>query len=176
MSGEPVGGDVLEDDLRPGAHDGQRLQGSAERGRGFLPVPFPASIPGAGQADTCVVVSDGRMTLDGWDATPPPCRTFALSSAKGADRNFLAALAERGGGRHVDLSSVTPDAALARLTAAGTPGFSLKADDGQAGTHEENDTQSPSAHEAHVFARGGRVSTLRTRLIEALQYHLQSFA
>lgn len=90
---------------------------------------------GAGQADTCILVSDGRMTLDGWNATPPPCRTFALSSAKGADRNFLAALAERGGGRHVDLSSVTPDAALARLTAAGTPGFTLKADDGQSVDH-----------------------------------------
>ena len=32
-------------------------------------------------------------------AAPPPCRTFALSSGKGADRAFLAVLAERGGGR-----------------------------------------------------------------------------
>jgi len=90
---------------------------------------------GKGQADTCILVSDGRMTLDGWSATPPPCRTFALSTAKGADRNFLAALAERGGGRHVDLTAVDADAALARLTSAGAPGFTLKTDDGQAVEH-----------------------------------------
>ncbi len=53
---------------------------------------------GASQADTCILVSDGRMTVDGWSAKPPPCRTLALSSAKDADRNLLSVLAERGGG------------------------------------------------------------------------------
>ena len=87
---------------------------------------------GTGTADTCILASDGRMTLDGWDAAPPPCRTFALSSAKGADRGFLSVLAERGGGRHVDLSAIDAQAALARLTAAGPPAFKLTTDDGQA--------------------------------------------
>ena len=86
---------------------------------------------GTGTADTCILASDGRMTLDGWDAAPPPCRTFALSSAKGADRSLLSVLAERGGGRHVDLSAIDAQAALARLTAAGPPTFKLTTDDGQ---------------------------------------------
>ncbi|EJL34868.1 Vault protein inter-alpha-trypsin [Caulobacter sp. AP07] len=90
---------------------------------------------GNGQADTCILVSDGRMTVDSWIAQPPPCRTLTLSSAKDADRNFLSVLAERGGGRHVDLSALDPEAALARLTSAGPPLFTLAADDGQAVEH-----------------------------------------
>ena len=90
---------------------------------------------GTGTADTCILASDGRMTLDGWDAAPPPCRTFTLSSAKGADRSFLSVLAERGGGAHVDLSAIDAQAALARLTAAGPPAFKLTTDDGQAVEH-----------------------------------------
>lgn len=87
---------------------------------------------GEGKADTCILVSDGRMTLDGWSAKPPPCRTLALSSAKDADRNFLSVLAARGGGPHVDLSAIGPEAALARLTSGGPPAFTLTTDDGQA--------------------------------------------
>jgi hypothetical protein len=87
---------------------------------------------GDGRADTCILVSDGRMTIDGWAAEPPPCRTLALSSAKDADRNFLSVLAERGGGTHVDLSAIGPEAALARLTSAGPPAFKLTTTDGQA--------------------------------------------
>lgn len=90
---------------------------------------------GEGKADTCILVSDGRMTVDSWAAKPPPCRTLALSSAKDADRNFLSVLAERGGGTHVDLSAIGPEAALARLTSAGPPAFTLVADDGQAVEH-----------------------------------------
>ncbi|KQY27597.1 hypothetical protein ASD38_16965 [Caulobacter sp. Root487D2Y] len=90
---------------------------------------------GVGKADTCVLVSDGRMTVDGWDPKPPPCRTLALSSAKDADRNFLSVLAERGGGTHVDLSAIDAEAALARLTSVGPPPFTLTADDGQAVEH-----------------------------------------
>lgn len=87
---------------------------------------------GTGAADICILASDGRMTLDGWNAEPPPCRTFALSSARGADRGFLSVLAERGGGRHIDLSAIDAEAALARLTAAGPPAFKLTTEDGQA--------------------------------------------
>jgi hypothetical protein len=90
---------------------------------------------GTGQADTCIFVSDGRMTVDGWNAAPPPCRTLALSSAKDADRNFLSVLAERGGGTHVDLSAIDAEAALARLTSVGPPPFTLITDDGQAVEH-----------------------------------------
>lgn len=90
---------------------------------------------GAGRADTCILVSDGRMTVDGWSAKPPPCRTLALSSAKDADRNLLSVLAERGGGSHVDLSALDAEAALARLTSVGPPPFTLTTDDGQAVEH-----------------------------------------
>ncbi len=83
-------------------------------------------------ADTCVFVSDGRMTLGAWTARPPPCRTFALSSARDADRNFLGVLATRAGGQHVDLTAVNAEAALARLTSAGAPAFTLATADGQA--------------------------------------------
>jgi hypothetical protein len=86
-------------------------------------------------ADTCILVSDGRMTVDGWAAKPPPCRTLALSSAKDADRGFLSVLAERGGGAHVDLSAIDAEAALARLTSVGPPPFTLTTDDGQAVEH-----------------------------------------
>ena len=90
---------------------------------------------GAGRADTCILVSDGRMTVDGWSAQPPPCRTLALSSAKDADRNLLSVLAERGGGTHVDLSAIDAQAALARLTSVGPPPFALTTDDGQVVEH-----------------------------------------
>jgi hypothetical protein len=91
--------------------------------------------PSSTRADTCILVSDGRMTVDGWNAAPPPCRTLALSSAKDADRNFLSVLAERGGGTHVDLSAIDAEAALARLTSVGPPPFTLTTDDGQAVEH-----------------------------------------
>jgi hypothetical protein len=90
---------------------------------------------GSGRADTCILVSDGRMTVDGWSTQPPACRTLALSSAKDADRKFLAVLAERGGGTHVDLSAIDAEAALARLTSGGPPPFTLTTDDGQAVEH-----------------------------------------
>jgi hypothetical protein len=90
---------------------------------------------GAGKADTCILVSDGRMTVDSWSAKPPACRTLTLSSAKDADRNFLSVLAQRGGGTHVDLSAIDAEAALARLTSVGPPPFTLTADDGQAVEH-----------------------------------------
>ncbi|MBO9708660.1 MAG: hypothetical protein J7521_10635 [Caulobacter sp.] len=86
---------------------------------------------GRGEADTCVLATDGRMNLDGWNSTSPPCRTLALSSARDVDRGFLATLAQRGGGTHVDLAAIGPEAALARLTSAGPPAFTLTTDDGQ---------------------------------------------
>jgi hypothetical protein len=106
--------------------------GGASSLKGVFATGAGAASPGA---DTCIFVSDGRMTVDSWSAQPPPCRTLALSSAKDADRNLLSVLAERGGGTHVDLSALTPDAALARLTSVGPPAFTLVAADGQAVEH-----------------------------------------
>ncbi|MFT4252313.1 MAG: VIT domain-containing protein [Caulobacter sp.] len=90
---------------------------------------------GKGAADTCILASDGRMTLGAWSARPPACRTFTLSSAKDADRNFLSVLAMQGRGQHVDLTAVSPAAALARLTSAGAPAFSLTTSRGRAVEH-----------------------------------------
>ncbi|PVM90115.1 VIT domain-containing protein [Caulobacter endophyticus] len=87
----------------------------------------PALAAGKTAADTCVFVSDGRMTLGSWAARPPACRVFALSSAGDADRNFLSTLAARGGGQHVDLAAIDAGAGLARLTSAGAPPFKLTA-------------------------------------------------
>jgi hypothetical protein len=85
----------------------------------------PALAAGKTAADTCVFVSDGRMTLGPWAASPPACRVFTLSSARDADRNFLSTLAARGGGQHVDLAGIDAGAGLARLSSAGAPPFKL---------------------------------------------------
>lgn len=72
----------------------------------------------AGFADTemCLMFTDGNITIDSWRAERLRCPLFTVSGARGADRGFLAALARRNGGEFVDLTALTPQSALARLT------------------------------------------------------------
>ena len=62
-------GDVLEDDLGPGPDAGQRVEGGAERGGGFVPARVPASVPGA-RPGWWAPRAQGRPP----DSTPRPTR------------------------------------------------------------------------------------------------------
>jgi len=61
-----------------------------------------APLVGDASADTCLLVSDGQVTLGDRADWSAPCRLFALASGDQADRPALAALAERSGGRLIE--------------------------------------------------------------------------
>ena len=61
-----------------------------------------AALANDAAVDTCLLVSDGRVTLGDSAAFMPPCRLIALPAGEQADRAALAALAERNGGFLVD--------------------------------------------------------------------------
>jgi hypothetical protein len=67
-------------------------------------------------AGTCLLFSDGLVTIDAREAFRPGCALFAVSSAPDADRAWLGALARGGGGEAFDLSVRRPDEVLGRLT------------------------------------------------------------
>lgn len=73
---------------------------------------FNRAAPAAGQ---CLMFSDGVIDLDDYKAERQGCVLFTVSSAGDADRGFLAALARKSGGEHLDLKAVTADQAMARL-------------------------------------------------------------
>lgn len=52
-------------------------------------------------ADTCLLVSDGQLTLEEGKAEPPKCRLFAIAPALGSNVARLTSLAQATGGRFV---------------------------------------------------------------------------
>ncbi|HEX4304247.1 MAG TPA: VIT domain-containing protein [Rhizomicrobium sp.] len=72
-----------------------------------------------GGADTCLLFSDGNVTVDSYRARQLPCRLFAVSSAPDANRALLATFAAKSGGDYADLTADTPETAARRLL---TPG------------------------------------------------------
>lgn len=68
------------------------------------------------EADACLLFSDGVVTVDAYRPEPAGCPLFTVSSAPGADRGFLKALAIRSGGEHLDLTAAPPAALVERLT------------------------------------------------------------
>ncbi len=83
-----------------------------------------------GRADVCLMVSDGRMTLDALEVKKWPCRVLSLTSSKSARRDVLRSLAARNGGVFVDLAA-GHDAALMQLTMRGPKLWDLTDADGQ---------------------------------------------
>ncbi|TWB21872.1 vault protein inter-alpha-trypsin-like protein [Nitrospirillum amazonense] len=83
-------------------------------------------------ADACLFFSDGRVTVDAYQAERVNCPLFTLSSGADADHGFLAALARKSGGEHLDLRARGVDAALARLTSPASRAIDVKAADGTA--------------------------------------------
>lgn len=88
---------------------------------------FKSDLP---DANTCLLFSDGNMTVDAYKVRRAPCRLSAISSAADANRALLAALAARSGGDHVDLRLEKPEAALARLTSRLPRVIDVKSADG----------------------------------------------
>ena len=61
-----------------------------------------ATIAGEAPVDTCLLISDGRATLDHAPLQPLPCRLFAIASDRSADWARLGALAAPSGGQLVE--------------------------------------------------------------------------
>ncbi|MBB6254232.1 VIT domain-containing protein [Nitrospirillum iridis] len=83
-------------------------------------------------ADACLFFSNGRFTVDAYQAERVNCPLFTLSASDDADHGFLAALAAKSGGEHFDLKARGLDAVLARLTAPAGRVIDVKARDGAA--------------------------------------------
>ncbi len=66
-------------------------------------------------ADSCLLFSDGRVTLGSYSAQNLGCSLAAISSAADADRGFLSMLAERSAGDYFDLTATDTPEALARM-------------------------------------------------------------
>lgn len=68
-----------------------------------------AALAGDEPADTCLLVSDGQVTLDEDSIAPPPCRLFAIASAAGSNIARLSALAQASGGRMIAVGEAAAD-------------------------------------------------------------------
>ena len=75
------------------------------------------TIAGESRVDTCLLVSDGRATLDQSPVRSLPCRLFAIASDRGADWARLGALASASGGQLVETSGRKIDWNAARIEA-----------------------------------------------------------
>jgi hypothetical protein len=75
-----------------------------------------AGLAGARLTGTCLLFSDGLVTIDAREAFRPGCALFAVSSAADADRAWLGALARKTGGEAFDLGVRPAAAVLGRLT------------------------------------------------------------
>ncbi|ESQ81753.1 hypothetical protein AEAC466_20235 [Asticcacaulis sp. AC466] len=83
-----------------------------------------------GRADVCLLVSDGSVTLDAFEAGKWPCRVLTLSASKSAHRDVLRTLAGRNGGVFADLTA-GHDAALTQLMMRGPKLWDLTDADGR---------------------------------------------
>ncbi|MEQ1510207.1 MAG: VIT domain-containing protein, partial [Sphingopyxis sp.] len=69
---------------------------------------------------TCLLFSDGRVTLDSRAAFALPCRTHAIASGREVDRGWLTHVAARSGGSFIELASMNQAAALSALERGGS--------------------------------------------------------
>jgi hypothetical protein len=67
-------------------------------------------------SDSCLLFSDGLVTIDRREDFRPECPLFAFSSAADADRAYLASLSSRSGGEAYDLTNREAGEVLTRLT------------------------------------------------------------
>ena len=74
---------------------------------------------GQGDADVCLIFSDGQLTLDAFHVRPWPCRVMTISTSSNARRDILEGLASANRGAFVDLKTATVDDALASLQTRG---------------------------------------------------------
>ena len=77
----------------------------------------------------CLLVSDGRATIDARTGFAPPCPVVAVASDREVDRGWLGALADRSGGAFIELGRTSLDAALAAVAAAAQGGGGRLVDD-----------------------------------------------
>ncbi len=80
-------------------------------GTSFAALGQVAVAPGA----TCLLFSDGRVSIDARANFALPCRTHAIASDREVDRGWLSAITGASGGAFVDLRSVQAEAAIALL-------------------------------------------------------------
>lgn len=115
-------------------------------------------------ADTCLLVSDGQVTMDQEIAVPAPCRLFVVAPSSGASRPRLAALAQAGGGQLVEAGggSVNWNApAVERVTDAGGRPLPFTVLPGAAGRWTLL-AQAPASGAARVTAGGMTVERMAT--------------
>ncbi len=87
------------------------------------------SAEGIAPGDRCLLVSDGRATIDSRAGFDLPCRIDAIASDREVDRGWLGNLTASHGGALVELGSMTREAALAALSA--DAGANLRVTDSQ---------------------------------------------
>lgn len=97
-----------------GAEAAERLRSVRYRGGTSLAV-LAGEAKGAA-ADSCLLFTDGLVTIDRRDGFRADCPLFAVSSAADADRAWLGAFARGNGGEAIDLASRSVDEALTRIT------------------------------------------------------------
>jgi len=66
-------------------------------------------------ADACLFFSDATISIDSYGDERLRCTMFAVSSARDANRGFLASLAKSSAGTYLDLTALSIDDALARM-------------------------------------------------------------
>ena len=69
---------------------------------------------------TCLLVTDGRATIDSRADISMPCRTGVIASDREIERGWLGMIAGRSGGVFIDLNSTTPQQALEQLDSGGS--------------------------------------------------------
>lgn len=94
--------------------DGDALT-KAIRGVKYESASSFSGLDGDGRADNCILVSDGRQTIDLVADWKPTCRLFVVPAGPQADNDTLADLAGRGGGRLIAGSSKNGDWQLATV-------------------------------------------------------------
>jgi hypothetical protein len=82
-------------------------------------------------ADACLYFSDGTISVDPSDAERIRCPLFAISSAEDANRGLLRVLARLAAGAYLDLSTMSADDAVARLTGTLPRVLSVASSDGR---------------------------------------------
>jgi Vault protein inter-alpha-trypsin domain len=87
---------------------------------------------GAGDADMCLLFSDGQLTMGAFAVGTWPCRVMTISTSNNARADILGGIAEANRGTFVDLKSATLESALSALQSRGPDLRTLKDDSGAA--------------------------------------------
>lgn len=85
-----------------------------------------------GDADVCLLFSDGVMSVDAYAARRVTCTLFTVTSAPDADRALLSALAAASDGAFVDLASGSPAGKLNQLLSTAPRVIAVSGDGGKA--------------------------------------------